>query len=170
MLPILSTWTKGNEQAQKDVLASLPRQGKNNSFLSSLLRFSYYFTDYFFGQFYVFFKHVLKGEVVLYDRYYFDFINDSKRSNILLPKTLTKFAYKFILTPDLNFFLYADSETILKRKKELDAATITSLNKEYIDLFNDFSQSNKDSFHTIKNIILEETLDTIMFQTIKKVV
>ena len=70
---------------------------------------------------------------------------------------------------DLNFFLYADSETILKRKKELDAETITKLNNDYINLFNDFSQSNKDSFHTIKNIILEETLDTIMFQAIKKV-
>jgi thymidylate kinase len=168
MLPILSTWTKGHKKAQEDVINSLPRQGKNTSFLSSLLRFSYYFTDYLFGQFYVYFKHIIRSEVVIYDRYYFDFINDGKRSNIVLPKFITKFAYKFIMTPDLNFFLYADSETILKRKKELNAATITALNNEYIELFNDFSTKNKNSFYTIKNLILEDTLDAIMFQAMNK--
>lgn len=169
LLPILSTWTKGNEQAQKDVLASLPRQGQNKSLLSSLLRFSYYFADYFIGQFYILVKHVWRGEVVLYDRYYFDFINDAKRSNIVLPKGFSKFAYSFIMTPDLNFFLYADSETILKRKKELEAETIRELNQKYIQLFDDLGKNEDGKFYNIKNIHLDKTLDIIMDNTIKKV-
>jgi len=117
LLPILSAWTKGKIKAEQDAAGRLPRKGTNKSFISSFLRFSYYYTDYLFGQFYVYFRYTCRGYVVLYDRYYFDFINDGKRSNIQLSKKIIKAGYNFLLKPDLNFFLYADSETILKRKR-----------------------------------------------------
>jgi hypothetical protein len=97
LLPILSAWSKGKTAAEKEAAETLPRQGQNKSFFSSVFRFSYYYTDYLFGQFYVYFKHVLRGDVVLYDRYYFDFINDSLRSNITLPKWILKSGYTFLL-------------------------------------------------------------------------
>jgi len=161
VLPILSVWTKGSQKAQSDVVASLPRQGQNKSKLSSFLRFSYYYTDYLFGQFYVWMRYTSRGYVVLYDRYYFDFINDGKRSNIELPKSLTKFGYRFLMKPDLNFFLYADAQTILARKKELDSATIESLTKEYKSLFEELSHS-KNAYFCIENIELKQTLDFII--------
>ena len=90
ILPIISAYTMGKEAAEQKAASTLPRQGKNNSTLSSLLRFAYYYTDYVLGQFYIQVKYVLRGKVVVYDRYYFDFINDSKRSNISLPNWFTK--------------------------------------------------------------------------------
>ncbi|MEY3420176.1 MAG: hypothetical protein RIR48_456 [Bacteroidota bacterium] len=157
VLPILSAWTKGKSQAEKAATETLPRQGQNKSFLSSLFRFFYYYTDYLFGQFYIYCKYVLKGDVVLYDRYYFDFINDSLRSNITLPKWFLKYGYIFLLKPNLNFFLYADAKTILSRKKELDETTIKVLTKEYLDLFTILGSKSLGRYHAVENINLEYT-------------
>lgn len=163
ILPILSVWSKGKEQAHLDVIEGLPRQGKNKSSLSSFIRFSYYFFDYLFGQFVVYFRYIFRGKVVIYDRYYFDFINDSKRSNIVLPKKLTSFFYKFILKPEFNFFLFADANTILKRKKELSKATIEKLTADYQDLFESLqSKSKRSVYQSINNIDLELTLNQVV--------
>jgi thymidylate kinase len=162
ILPILSVWTKGKKKAQQDVLASLPRQGKNKNMLSSLLRFAYYYTDYFVGQFYVYARYILCGYVVLYDRYYFDFINDSERSNIHLPTFITKFGYRFLIKPDANFFLYAKPEVILERKKELDSPTIEKLNDKYLTLFKAMQNKKIEKrYFAIENVALEDTLEKI---------
>lgn len=163
ILPILSVWSKGKEQAHLDVIEGLPRQGKNKSALSSFIRFSYYYFDYFLGQFVVYFKYILRGKVVIYDRYYFDFINDSKRSNIILPKKLTSFFYKFLLKPEFNFFLFADADIILKRKKELSKATIEKLTADYHGLFESLqSKSDAVVYQSINNIDLEATLNQVI--------
>jgi len=167
VLPILSVWSKGKEKAHQDTISSLPRQGKNSSFLSSLLRFTYYYCDYLFGQFVIYFKYILRGHVVIYDRYYFDFINDSKRSNIVLPKKITRFGYNLLLKPKYNFFLFADANIILNRKKELSKETIESLTKDYTQLFNSLqSNSNSSVYMPINNIDLETTLNQII-KTVK---
>ncbi len=162
LLPILSAWTMGKSAAEKKAATTLPRQGNNKSKASSLARFSYYYTDYLLGQFYIYFRYVLRGRVVIYDRYYFDFINDSRRSNINLPKWLTKSAFKLIIKPHINFFLYADAKTILARKKELDAHTITSLTNNYLELFEELNQNHQNrKYLPIKNIDLDTTTRVI---------
>lgn len=168
LLPILSVWVKGREKAEQDVMESLPRQGKNNSPLGSFLRFFYYYIDYLFGQFYIYFKYVCRGYVVLYDRYYFDFINDSKRSNIQLPRGLVKAGYRLLMKPDLNFFLYAKTHTILKRKQELDGPTIKVLTDGYLRLFNELSMSSKKQYFTIENNELSQTLVFVIKETTRK--
>ncbi|MBK7967152.1 MAG: hypothetical protein IPK10_19020 [Bacteroidetes bacterium] len=97
LLPILSSWRHGKENAERKTRERLPRQGTNTSVLSSFLRFMYYYLDYVFGQFYIYFKYTLRGYTVLYDRYYFDFIIDAKRSNIVLSKKFMKWGYHLIL-------------------------------------------------------------------------
>jgi thymidylate kinase len=165
VLPIISAWTLGKAAAEQKAASTLPRQGKNSSTLSSIVRFTYYYTDYVLGQFYVYAKYVLRGKVVVYDRYYFDFINDSKRSNINLPKWVTTLGYKLIMKPDVNFFLYADAETILARKQELDAVTIEELTDKYLTLFQKLNTTEKTKkYHAVKNLKLQDTVDSIMTQ------
>jgi thymidylate kinase len=161
VLPILSAWTKGKQVAEQDAASRLPRQGGNKSKISSLLRFAYYYLDYCIGQFYVLVKYVWRGDVVLYDRYYFDFINDSRRSNIDLPPGLVKLGYRFILKPNFNFFLYASPELILSRKKELDENAIIMLTKSYLDLFRKLDRGAVRRYIPIENIELHDTLGTI---------
>lgn len=165
LLPIISAWTLGKAAAEQKAASTLPRQGKNSSTLSSIARFIYYYTDYVFGQFYVYAKYVLRGKVVIYDRYYFDFINDSKRSNINLPKWVSTLGYKLIMKPDVNFFLYADAKTILARKQELNAATIEELTGKYLTLFEKLNTTEKTKkYHAVKNLKLQDTVDSIMTQ------
>jgi len=161
ILPILSALTEGKEKAEQKAANTLPRQGQNKSAISSLLRFGYYYLDYLVGQFYVYTKHVLRGDVVLYDRYYFDFINDGLRSNIRLPKWITKTGYKLLLSPHLNFFLYADAQTILSRKKELDEKAITDLTRDYLNLFSELDTKISNRYFPVENIQLERSLQFI---------
>ncbi len=167
LLPILSAWIVGKTQAEKDAANSLPRQGVNKGSVSSFLRFSYYYTDYLLGQFYIYAKYISRGWVVLYDRYYFDFINDSKRSNIRLPGFITKAGYKFLLKPEVNFFLYADPEVILSRKQELDRSTIIHLTREYKSLFRKLDKSSSADYIAVENNTLVNTIDLVMNKTFK---
>ncbi len=165
VLPILSAWSKGKQKAEADSMRSLPRTGKNSSFISSLFRFAYYYTDYVIGQFLVYARYVSRGYIVIYDRYYFDFIHDSKRSNIVLPAPLLKGGLRLLIKPRFNFFLYADAQTILARKKELDEATISSLTASYLGQFNQMRRGSAVTYTSIRNTDLKQTLD-VVFNTI----
>jgi thymidylate kinase len=165
LFPILSAFSYGKKEAEQRAANTLPRQGGNKSLVSSALRFAYYYTDYLLGQFYIYVRHILAGHVVLYDRYYFDFINDSLRSNIILPKWLTKAGYKLLMQPHLNFFLYAQPSVILERKKELDAAAIEQLTSDYLGLFSELGSRSKDKYFPIENLQMQQTLSFISAKT-----
>jgi len=163
LLPILSACRYGKKEAEKRAAATLPHQGKNKGILSSLVRFLYYFSDYLLGQIYVNFRFVLRNYVVIYDRYYFDFINDSKRSNIVLSKNFVQTLYSFIYKPKQNFFLYAKPEVIRQRKKELSALEINELTGNYMQMFTRFTNKYENSeYHCIENINRDKTLQKIL--------
>lgn len=163
LLPILSVWKKGKKKAHQDTVNALPRQGNNKSYFSSFLRFGYYYADYMFGQFIIYLKYVMRGKIVLYDRYYFDFIADARRSNIYLPKTITESGYHLLMKPKFNFFLYATPEKILSRKKELPYQSICELTTQYSQLFFKLQKQNsKEKYVAIENNDIDKTLETIM--------
>jgi thymidylate kinase len=159
LLPILSAWKHGKAEAEKKCIESLPRQGTNGSFVSSLLRFGYYYTDFLLGQLLIYGKYMLRGYVVLYDRYYFDFIVDGRRSNILLPSVFIRELYRFVYKPQLNVFLYAAPDVILRRKKELSATDITQLTDRYQRLFHRLGSAQK--YLCIENMDRQATMARI---------
>jgi len=161
MLPILSAIKYGKQKASEKSMEVLPRTGTNKSKISSYIRFSYYLIDYILGQWLIYFKYTRKNIIVIYDRYYFDFINDSRRSNIDLNKNFVKFFYHLILKPDLNIFLYASPKVILSRKKELDVETIKMLTNDYLSLFDEYSKNKKQIYKSIENINITETLNEV---------
>ncbi|MDX1348959.1 MAG: hypothetical protein R3279_01865 [Putridiphycobacter sp.] len=164
ILPILSAIKHGGvKNAEKRASEKLPRTGTNGSTLSSFLRFSYYFTDYIIGQVYVYFKYIIRGKIVLYDRYYFDFIADCERSNIRLNKRLIKALYFFISKPKLNVLLWADANVIYKRKQELEISTISKLTQDYKNLFRNYHQRySKSTYKVVKNVNIDFTVSTVM--------
>lgn len=164
LLPILSSYKYGKAGAEKRAANRLPRQGTNQSQFKSLLRFSYYFTDYIIGRSYIFLKYQMRNYIVLYDRYYFDFIVDMKRTNLEMNSAIPKSLYRFVQKPKLNFFLYAPAEIILARKKELTPEAITSLTANYKNLFEELEKKYPQSYHSIRNIHMEETLNHISTQ------
>ena len=104
----------------------------------------------------------------MYDRYYFDFIIDGKRTNLELNQNLSKWLYRFVQKPRLNFFLYAPAEVILKRKQELQPKAIDSLTKGYKSIFSEFGIEYNQAYHSIENIKKEKTLNFISEQLIKE--
>ena len=159
VLPILSAYVHGKEGAEQRSVERLPRTGTNRNVLSSLLRFAYYYTDYFFGQAYVYARYVLRGYAVVYDRYYFDFMLDARRSNIEIPQWIPRWGLPLLLKPQFNFFLYADPDTILARKRELDRDTIVDLTGRYRSLFDDCQRRYpRRVFANVENIELDRTM------------
>jgi thymidylate kinase len=105
----------------------------------------------------------MRGKIVLYDRYYFDFMADARRSNINLPKSVAESGYFFLMKPKFNFFLYASPEKILSRKEELSYQSISYLNTEYNKLFSKLGKHNNNAkYIAIENNNLNDTLDIIM--------
>ena len=163
ILPILSAWKKGKARAEEEAANRLPRQGRNKNITSSFVRFFYYYLDYLLGQWYIAIKYVFRGYIVLYDRYYFDFITDSRRSNIELPTAFARWAYAFVREPDYNFFLFAKPELILTRKQELDSITIEELTNKYLSLFEELNTAKKyPRYIPVENIELDTTLQLIL--------
>lgn len=163
LLPILSSFRYGKQEAEKKTREKLPRQGTNKSTISSFFRFLYYYLDYLIGQYYVYFRYTLRGYTVLYDRYYFDFIIDSRRSNIVLPKGFLKFCYTFIFKPQVNVFLFAPADVIYSRKQEMSIHDISALTSEYRELFDELGQKrNGQQYLAINNTNLDETLNRVM--------
>ena len=161
VLPILSAIKHGKKEAEKKTMEVLPRTGSNKSKLSSYIRFFYYLTDYVFGQWIIYFKYTRKGKTIIYDRYYFDFINDARRTNINLDSGFVKFFYKFVFKSEMNIFLYASPEVILSRKQEMDAESIVELTEKYKDLFDEFGKKKRDQYVAIENIDKEVTMQAI---------
>lgn len=162
LLPILSAYQHGKDVADKRASINLPRQGTNESVVSSIFRFGYYYLDYLLGQIYVAYKYTWRGKIVLYDRYYFDFINDAKRSNISLSPKLVKLFYGLVRKPEMNFYLYASPEVILSRKQEMTANQIRILNLKYQQLFSDFSSKYKGVYRSIENNDKKTTINIII--------
>jgi thymidylate kinase len=163
LFPILSSIRHGKTAAEQKAAASLPRQGTNNNILSSLFRFSYYFADYILGRPYVYFKYNSRGIIVLYDRYYFDFIVDGRRSNINIRPAIVKKGYSLVSKPEVNVFLYAAPGEILKRKQELNEADIRTMTSDYRDLFESLSEEYpKQQYISLDNKDLNTTIETVM--------
>ncbi|MEM6262699.1 MAG: hypothetical protein AAGI38_09350 [Bacteroidota bacterium] len=162
ILPILSALKYGAKEAEKRAAERLPRTGQNNSFISSLMRFAYYYCDYQIGQWWVRIKYRRKNSVILYDRYYFDFMADGRRNNLKLPKWLLHAGFRFVTKPGLNFLLFADPEVILARKQELSESAIIELTQAYQEVFKKLDQAYPgNQYHCINNLHLEATLNLI---------
>lgn len=169
ILPILSAYVHGKEKASEISMSKLPRQGSNKNVISSLVRFLYYYLDYVVGQVVISFKYSRRGTIVLYDRYYYDFILDGIRSNITLPAWVIKPLFYGVKKPVLNFFLWASPEVILSRKKEMQKEEILELTEKYKSLFQEFGLKYDAYYETIENMVLEETMEKVIGAFITKI-
>jgi thymidylate kinase len=161
VLPILSAIKYGEKKAEQKTMEALPRTGSNKSKISSYIRFFYYLIDYIFGQWIIYYKYTRKDIIIIYDRYYFDFIKDGRRTNIDLDSDFIKFFYRFVFKPEINIFLYASPEVILNRKQEMDEESIKKVTKEYQILFKSLSKVKKEAYVSIENIDKKKTIETI---------
>lgn len=138
-----------------------PHRGGKTGKINSFCRLCYYSVDYILGYFLRVKSQTRITRLVFFDRYFTDIIVDSRRSRIHLNcKFLYWFGRFFIPSLNYNILLTASSEVILKRKQELDAEGIRSINEkiEYL--------KNK---HGYKKILNESTSEVVIAEILSYV-
>ena len=136
ILPNLAEIGEKVNAMEQDINFSEPHRAKPVSFISSLLRFIYYWLDYFIGVNILIRKDVQYERYTIFDRYIYDFIVDPYRSRIKLPYFIRLFFSKLVPAPEITFILQADKEIIFSRKQELNQLEIERQLSEGLKLSN----------------------------------
>lgn len=113
---------------------SSPHRSKPSGLAGSLARFFYYLLDYVLGYLIKIRPALVRRELVVYDRYYFDIAADPQRARIILPWWLRKFGLWLIPLPTTAFFIKVSSQEVRRRKQELPLERIAELNLAYAKL------------------------------------
>jgi thymidylate kinase len=149
----------GKKEKQKGMVTD-PHAQKQSKLFVSLLRWGYYMMDYTFGYLKKVFPVIhLKSKVFLFDRYYYDYYIDQKRSRTNLPRWIIRIGDIFIPNPDLILCLGGDPDIIYNRKPE------TSLEEVYrqINELKSFCYKRKNAVWIDTSVSIQETIYHTMF-------
>ena len=108
-----------------------PHGKKPNGLLKSLIRYFYYNIDYLLGYNLLVRKKCIQKQLVVFDRYYYDYFVDLKRYRYSFPSWIPRTFAWSIPTPDLILVLEGTPEVLYKRKKELSLDEIKRQTKAY---------------------------------------
>lgn len=110
-LPALSSFKNQN-------VTSKPKLDNTrvHSSIRVIMYLIYYTLDYIIGWTKIF-KSKIKGEIIIMDRYFYDFYIQNSYSK--LPNIYKNIFYLLIPKPVVTIFLYANPRIVIKRKKEL---------------------------------------------------
>jgi thymidylate kinase len=112
-----------------------PHAAKPSGFLFSLMRLIYYTIDYIIGYPLKILPKIARNYMIIFDRYYYDFIIDPYRSRIKLPRFIPYLIMKFIIPkPDVVIYLDNNPDTLIKRKQEVPIEELERQLTEYRDL------------------------------------
>ncbi len=124
---------KKNESDQPDYD---PHSKKQFGVLESILRFNYYMIDYVFGYWLkVYPKKAFRSCVWIFDRYYYEYFIDPRRTRISLPRWAFTLGLISIPKPDLIICLGANPEIIHARKPEVPLQEVTRQVNELISFY-----------------------------------
>lgn len=119
---------------------SNPHRAKPASGISSLFRLMYYWLDYLLGYWLVNRRKCARGGVLVFDRYFYDFVADPRRSRISLPKWVRKIFLRMTPQPDIVFFLDCNADVVFARKQELSRNEIERQLNEYRQMVSEFPE------------------------------
>ena len=75
---------------------------------------------------------------------------------------MLKWGYHLVLKPEVNIFLYAPADEILKRKQELSRNEIEQLTGDYKELFEEFrNHYHHQQYLSLNNTDLDATMSQI---------
>lgn len=122
---------KRKADAPKQAVVANPHSGKQSGFVGSMLRLMYYQMDYLFGYLKLIWPQiVMHTKVFIFDRYYYDYYIDQRRSLIKLPKWIIRWGELFVPKPDIILCLGGEPEKIYARKPETSLEEVTRQTEE----------------------------------------
>lgn len=158
-LPSLAILTGKRSKDIPMEICTNPHGGKTSGFIGSLLRVSYYWLDYTYGYLCkVYFDKSVKNHVWIFDRYFYDYVNDPQRACIRLPQWLLKCYGLFVPKPDLIICLGTDPERIHARKPELPLVEV----RRQVETLKVFAKNNKKAVWIDTGCSVEESVHYTM--------
>ncbi len=138
-LPHPSRWFRSVETSSP---VTAPHSAVPSGIPASLIRLLYYAADYIIGYMLKIAPYARwRRTLVIFERYYYDFIVDPLRARIKLPEWIAKSLLKFIPQPDIVIYLDAPPEVILSRKQEVPADEVKRQVHSYRALMNELSNA-----------------------------
>ena len=136
-----------------------PHEKKQSGLFGSLLRWSYYLIDYTLGYLLkVFPKKAFRSCVWIFDRYYYDYLIDKRRTRVNLPNWILKIGKFIIPEPDIIICLGAEPNIIYARKPEL---SIQEVNRQVKEL-KLFCSKNDRAIWIDTSVSVEESVNETM--------
>lgn len=140
-------------------VVSDPHAGKQSGLAMSLVRWGWYMLDYTFGYLKKVWLQVhSKSKVFIFDRYYYEFYLDQKRSHVKLPNFIVRIGEFFIPKPDLILCLGGDPEKIYARKPETSLEEVARQTK----VLKEFCNARKNAVWIDTTVKPEESIDAAM--------
>lgn len=116
----------GKRKKEANQIASNPHIHKPSGFFGSMARLLYYMLDYTVGYFWKVWRRIaLHSQIVIFDRYYYDYYHDSWRYLVSLPHWILRFFEIFVPKPDIILCLGGNPDIIYSRKPETSLAEVT---------------------------------------------
>jgi hypothetical protein len=152
-----STWTEP-EIPNRDPHALPPK-----SVSSSLLRFLYYLFDYLLGYLPKVLWPKIRTHLVIFERYYYDLLVDTKRFRLSIPAWLPRVFLRIVPREDILFLLTGPPEVLYERKQEISLAemrrqlqTIEVISRKFANARKiSFDQAVEDEVCQIEDVILD---------------
>lgn len=119
VLPELGVLLGKKEKTNKPIIVTDPHAKKPSGLVGSIFRWGYYLLDYTLGYMKLVFPQIhTKSKVFIFDRYYYDYYIDQRRSRTSLPQWILHIGEYLIPTPDIILCLGGDPQKIYNRKPE----------------------------------------------------
>lgn len=136
-----------------------PHGQKQSGLIGSLVRWGYYMIDYTFGYLKTVWPQIhTRSKVYIFDRYYYEFYLDQKRSRTNLPLSLVKVGEWFLPKPDLILCLGGDPAKIYARKPETSLQEV----ERQTALLQDFCRRRSNAVWVDTTLKPEESISKAM--------
>lgn len=111
---------------EASTVCSDPHGQKPSGFVGSMMRWGYYMLDYTVGYMLSVWKTIhIHSKVFIFDRYYYDYYIDQRRSRTSLPHWILRLGECIVPTPDIILCLGGDPQKIYNRKPETSLEEVT---------------------------------------------
>ena len=156
LLPSIATLF-GKEQKQG--MVTDPHGSKPSGVIGSILRILYYTIDYILGYWFKVYPQMVKKPCLfIFDRYFYDYYIDQRRSRIALPQWVIRFYGLFVPDPDLIICLGTDTDIIRARKPELPLEEVA----RQVQALKVFSNKKKNAVWIDTGVSINESSDRVL--------
>lgn len=152
------------ESGSNNIDFTNPHKFKPYGKIISFGKFIFFNLDYMLGYMFKIRVQLSKGNLVVFDRYYYDYYLDKVRYRLDISDRIIDLCKFFIPKPDVTYLLIGDAEILYNRKKEIPKEEIEKQIRRLIknkDKFNnsvviDVNNSIEDVINKVSTSILEE--------------